>query len=206
MNELKKLLDKNLLDEASTYLDAQTQDVPVALYNQAYISYKKGDLASAHYFLVQAKSEGLFSTEMDQAIMRVKNDLGISLVESNYSKVDTIHLFATGVKVDTYYALITFCIVLAILIFKFINKYLSVITLIPIAACSFFIYTNGQVKSAINTEKSAVFRGPSRIFEQTSTLPIGVKFIYSKTNNDWKYIEYPEIFRGWVYKSKVLEL
>ena len=62
------------------------------------------------------------------------------------------------------------------------------------------------LSGGINTKEIAIYRGPSRIFEQVQTLAPGVKVLFSKESKDWKYIEYPELFRGWVYKNKALKL
>jgi hypothetical protein len=206
MNKLKKLIDKNLLDESITYLNTVDIELPIKLYNLGFISHKKGELAQSVYYLEKAKSEGLFSKEWDESMHKVKFDLGIDLIEANYSKTDELLLNGHSVKIEVYYSLIVIFILVGLGLFKFVNKYVSIIVLVPIVLIVLMIKTIGPLTGAINKVEVAIYRGPSRIFEQVQTLGPGVKILFSKQNKDWKYIKYPEVFQGWVYKNKAIEL
>jgi hypothetical protein len=206
MNKLKELIDKNLLNESVEYLNSMNIELPIKLYNLGYISHKKGELAKSIFYLEKAKSEGLFSIELDESMNKVKSDLGLIQVEASYSQKDQIILHGQGVKVDVYYSLIIIFSLIGFGIFKLVNKYLSILVLLPVALIIFMINTISPLTGAINLDEMPIYRGPSRIFEQVQTLTPGVKVLFSKENKDWKYIEYPEVFRGWVYKNKALKL
>ena len=61
-------------------------------------------------------------------------------------------------------------------------------------------YANNYSDAVVLTDKS-LFEGPSNIFDQTGTLPAGLKVTISKERDGWLFIEFPDSYRGWVNKD-----
>ncbi len=183
--------------ELPSYLEA---------YNLAYIKYKSGSLVEARYLLEKAQASGMFSQEVTEALTMVKDDLGISYAEQDQTTLDNLMLMGKSLPNEFFPSLTLLCLIIwGVLTLK--KKFvLSVFPAVLALVLGIFYYANLDTKVAINVDEIPVYRGPSRIFEEIQVLPQGAKFIISKEVNDWKYISYPSIYRGWVYKNKALML
>jgi hypothetical protein len=206
MEKYKELLANKKFDEALNFLKKEDLDLPIKYYNMAYTFYEKKEPVKALVYLERAKKEGLFSEEIESAQLKIKSELGINLIESDYSIKDSVFLNSTLIKSDTLLAGAGVLVLLTIFLTHKLNKFLGAILLVPLIALCSFYYLTMNLNPVISLEEASVFRGPSRIFEEVTKVPLGAKVIYSEKNKKWKYIKYPESLRGWVYEHKAIKL
>lgn len=57
----------------------------------------------------------------------------------------------------------------------------------------------------VSTEETAIYQGPSEIFEQAGLIPKGIK-ILGKEKENWVQVIYPSRLEGWVKKESISEL
>lgn len=207
MKELKKLINKKDYDSALTYLESnKTIETPIRNYNLGYIYFKKNDHVKARTYLEKAQYEGLRTSELKNALHRVKSELGIQNIEKSYTVEDNLMMQTIGHHEDVFFALMGSFLLVALLL-GVRGKYLmtSFFSLLFLVVCSFFLFIqNYEVQ--INKEESFVYKGPSKIFEQIQVITPGMKLITEKNEGNWSFVSYPKIYRGWLFKSKVNKL
>lgn len=207
MSDLKSFLDNENYDGAIEFLKSQSSfEKPIKFYNLGYVYTLKGDLVQARYYLEKAKIEGLINQEVESSLKVVKNKLGIEQIESDYPVLDKGVLNISQFKEDV------FLTVLGIILFVFLyslykkKRVLYSIAMIFFLALGSFFYTLKDFNTVIIRQEAFVHQGPSRIFEPSQVIAPGSKVIIDGESKDWRFVRYPEIYRGWIYKAKVKKL
>ncbi|MDP7321811.1 MAG: tetratricopeptide repeat protein [Bacteriovoracaceae bacterium] len=206
VTKLNQFIENKDYSAAKEYLNSLELSDVAQWYNLGYLAYKKGDLVTARAYLEKAKYEGMFSDEMGQALGLVKNELGLQYIEQDHSFQDNLMLNMVSFSSEFYLAF--FAMFLSfVLIFIWKRIYLLGVlfgVLVLMAGSGFYIKKNYSI--VFNQNESVVYSGPSRIFEEQQILPKGIKFIVGKKSGDWKYVIYPQSYRGWIYKNKAISL
>ncbi len=205
-----ELVEKQSFEEAKSYLVGLDVAKTIKNYNLAYLEYKKGNPVEARLHLDKAKFQGMFSEEVSSAMDVLKKDLDLTMIEGEQSFLDNTMLYSKSLPKEFFSSIsMMFFIIMGVLLIRKIKIVGFLVGLIGIGTLSFsFILNDSSI--AYNVNEVSIYNGPSRIFEEIQILPPGAKIIFSeanfKNNSDWKYIKYPLMFRGCVYKNEALAL
>lgn len=204
--KLNKLIEENSYKDAEELIKSFDHPTVIEDFNMGYLYFKKGELVHSRMLLEKAKYGGMISSEVDEALDDVKTKLEINLIESEITTSDSFILESVSFSTHLYPTIFLGLLIISFILFwkkfklaSFINGALSLVVI--------GVYIGiKDYKINYNIEEAVVYRGPSKIFEEVQILPPGGKFIISKKIKDWKYIKYPSIYEGWVYKNKALSL
>ena len=207
MSDLKSYLDNKNYDEAIKFLNSNnTFEKPIKFYNLGYVYTLKGDFVQARFYLEKAKAEGLINEKVENSLKLVKSKLGVEQVESDYPVIDKSILSISHYKEDVFLTVLG--LVLMIFLYGIFRKkrIIATISVIVFLSLGSFLYVIKDFKTVIVKEEVFVHQGPSRIFEPNQMIMPGAKVVIDGEARDWKYVKYPEVYRGWIYKSKVKKL
>lgn len=204
--KLNKLIEENSYKDAEELIKSFDHAKVIKDFNMGYLYFKKGELVNSRMLLERAKYGGMISFEVDEALGDVKTKLDIKLVERDISVSDSFILESVSFSTNLYPTIFLGLLIISFILFWKKLKWASLINgmLSLIVIGMYFGIKDYQIN--YNLEEAVVYRGPSKIFEEVQILPPGGKFIISKKIKDWKYIKYPSIYKGWVYKNKALNL
>jgi hypothetical protein len=207
MKELKNYIDEENYDSALKFLKSNENiDAPILNYNLGFIYFKKENYVQARTYLEKAQYGGLRTKELKSALYRVKSELGIQNLEKSYSVKDEIMMETVGHHEDVFLALIGFVLFIALGLGITGKKFFSFVSSILFLAITSFYFFIQSYEIQINKEEIFVYLGPSKIFEQIQVISPGIKLITKKHEGNWSYISHPEMYRGWLFKSKVNKL
>ncbi len=195
---VNKEYDRGLvfLDELSEKLEPS-----VYHYNKGTFLAKKESFAKARLHFERAKELNFNSTALENNLEVVKKNLQVEVIEEPQSFTENLIYSFDGLSKDYFLSFFLIFIILSSIFFKkFKSLSLAFLflfcSLIPLGVSK---YLKTVYKRAIVTDSTAVFDGPSEVFEQISEIPEGVKIILSeKRDNNWHYIDFPQPYRGWV--------
>ena len=205
LSKLKKIIEEKRFKDAYALIDELALELPIKKYNLAYVKFHEGKSAESMALLEQIKYNGMYSKEVSASLSHLKEQLGLTPIESEYSKLDNFTLEASSYPT---YFIPSIAALLGILCMVFAlkkQKLFSVVTFIFSVSfvVLFFIVNSFQVE--INQREVTIYRGPSKIFDETQVLPVGARFISTKESDGWKYIEYPSLFQGWIKDNKAIK-
>lgn len=205
MSQFEKWVQNKEFEKAYKWLNKTEQSSHNKLFNTAFIKYHEGKLPEARAILEKLKYDGFVSKELLVGIHEIKTGLDLHLIESEYTKDDNFYLVSSSLP-SYFYPSISVTLIFFALFFaarkNFIIGTIFILSALP------FGWAYNEVKSfqvEINTEEVTIYRGPSKIFEEVQVLPPGVQFIATKRSKEWRYIEYPSLFKGWVKKVKAIK-
>ena len=207
MKDLKNYIDNKDYDSALELLKSSKDlETPILNYNLGFLFFQKEDYVQARTYLEKAQYGGLRTKELKQALFKVKAELGIQNLENSYTTKDEVMMKTLGHHEDVFLALIGF-ILLGTLALGILGKRFlcAICSFVFVGAMGFYFYIQA-FSIQINKEEIFVYQGPSKIFEQIQVISPGVKLITKKGKGDWSFISYPEMYRGWLFKSKVNKL
>ena len=207
LQKFKASIEKKDFDSAEAILSS-TNDIPknILLYNKGFLSYAQGDLVEAKKYYEQARIHGMLSKEVSASLERVNQELAITTLESQYT---TYENFLINYKLlPSGHLYLGFGFLVAMFLLSLIKKWhpLAVFMGSLIIIFGFYQYEIQKYELVYVKEDRLIQRGPSAIFEETGVLPAGSKVFLSKEKNDWRYIEYPEVLRGWVNNKREIPL
>ncbi len=202
--QLTALIEKKAWKDVDDFLNGLQLEKPLKLYNKAFVYYHREKPIQALRLLEKAKYSGYLSENSTNAINMIKEELEILHIENEFSLLEKSLLGIKSMPTDFTPAVGSVFLITA-LGFVFLRKYIiaSFLSLGVIGAFGVSLYI-GNYKMFYNLEEETVYKGPSKIFEPVQILPRGLKVIFTKSDADWKYIEYPSAYQGWVYQPKVL--
>ena len=177
----------------------------VKKFNDGHAAYIKGDLVSARSHLEKAYYNGMISEEADQALNLVKSELDLITMEREQGFQDKLILESNSFPEPFVPAIAALLLLMGLIAGIFRKKILSAFIILCSALVTVFFFQIKEMKILYNAEETIIYKGPSRIFEQVQQLPLGAKFIISKEVDDWKYVQYPAMFQGWIYKNKAIK-
>ena len=207
--EFKTLYLKQEYDQAISLLKTNEEKFDKGLleYNLGLLNLKKGNFVEARVLLEKAKLHGFYSNELNNALSEVKKNLDVSTLEASSTLSDDFNQVSLQVPFDAYLFVCLFFIVLVLGFYKKIDKYIRIIlfvfAMLPIV---FYFQHVKQHEKIIVLEDQYVYRGPSKMFEQTQLIPKGMKLLTGKNHNGWRYIVTPESHKGWFYSNDVENL
>ncbi len=212
INEVLKSLEtlyfeKKYNDTITLLLENKSQFAPeIFHYNLGTTYAQKGNWAVGRYHLERAAKYGYHSDGIRNNLEFVNAKLSTSnLLESDsFGKIISI----TNLIPESLYlgvALTTFMVLLFLYrIKKLVRLKLGIIifalSLVP-ALVHFFYLRNVEI--GITLKDAVIRQGPSKIYEEISTIKAGEKFIIGKANQRYFYIKAPSAFVGWVDKDDV---
>lgn len=207
MQDYKLFLENKDFDGAIKALKLdKSMEQPIKFFNLGYIYYQKNELPLSRYYFEKAQNLGFLTNQSQQALQKVKENLGVEQVESSYNIIDKTLLSSGAYREDVYLSLVGLLVIGALVAFLKSRKLLgSFFVLASISLFSVLFYFR-DMKTFIVMKESYVHQGPSRIFEPSSQLSPGMKVIIEKEIKDWKLVSYPEEFKGWLYRPEVKKL
>ena len=205
MNKLKGFIESRDYESAYQWIESQETHDHLKSYHKAYVLFNEGKLAEARSILEGLKVNGLYSKEVNAGIKQIKDKLELKYIEQEYSKADKFTLTSASLPHLFYPMLSALLGVLFLTLLIKNKKLISVIVLFLSLIPAGIYYRVNSFQVEINLEEVTIYRGPSKIFESLQVLPIGTRFIVTKEVKDWKYIEFPSIFQGWVHKNKAIK-
>lgn len=207
MEKFKQFLEDENFDGAINFLKSSDDiALPIKYYNLGYVYNQKSEFVTARYYFEKARSEGFINEKLNASIKMVKENLGVEQVESSYSYLDKMLLETTNFRDEVFLSFLGIVLlvgIIAILKTKKIVTMMSAIIFFSVGAL-LFVFKDHRV--ALLKEEVYVYQGPSRIFEPNQLISPGTKVMIEEEKKDWKFIGYPKIYRGWVYKAKVKKL
>lgn len=204
MMNFKKLIEEKSFSEAEKLILSKDLPKNILNYNLGFLEYKKGNLVVSRKYLEQAKFSGMLSEEVDGALKLVRTELDLVYTESDISDFDNFILNSASLPSHFYPTLSVITFLLALVLMIKNKKILCVFSSFFGIIFLLVFFGIKDFKIQYNLVENIVYRGPSRIFEEKQVLPPGAKFIISKEADEWKYIKYPTIYEGWVYKNKAI--
>ncbi|MFT6631796.1 MAG: hypothetical protein ACJAS4_001752 [Bacteriovoracaceae bacterium] len=204
MMNLNKLLENKAFSEAEEFILSKKFPKNVLNYNLGFLEYSKGNLVASRKYLEEAKFSGMFSEEVEGALKLVKTELELVYTESDISDYDNFIINSVSLPSQFYPTLSVLSFLLALGLLVKNNKFWGFISSLFGIAFLVTFFAIKDLKINYNLVENIIYRGPSRIFEEKQVLPPGAKFIISKETDEWKYIKYPAIYEGWVYKNKAI--
>ncbi|MAZ49235.1 MAG: hypothetical protein CME65_11790 [Halobacteriovoraceae bacterium] len=191
---------KNKQFESAREMLEKNGDIPknIKLFNLGYLNYSKGNLVQAKKYYELAKLHGMLGSEVTKSLEKINEELSITSFEDQYTSYENFLFTYKTLPEPHFYLGLGFF--LTVFFIGLVKKW-HVLTLLGVCSIIVFGYYRYEVEQydfAYNESDKLIQRGPSVIFEEIGVLPAGGKIFYSKQRNNWRYIEYPEVFRGWI--------
>lgn len=206
MNELNSLLAEGKLEKAKEIINQSQQEQPIKFFNLSLVEFKQENFAKSFYYLEKAQSQGLISKEVFDAKSKLIAKLGTKSIINSYSLKSSVFLYAYGYDANIFITTVILITFLATVLIRKTKYLIGGGVLIPAVLIGSFYFNLKSLNGGVTVDAQPIYRGPSRIFEQVSILPSGIKVLYEENGKDWKYIKYPESLKGWIYKGKVFNL
>ena len=202
VEKMNSFYAKGQLDQLEQYLeefkDSHFSDY---LYNKGLVEYKRGDFFKARVYWEQAKSNGFLDPSLMHNLKVVRTQLGFEGKE-DFGLQSQIPYYLKGNFAWFFISII--CLFSSLSFFlkkKKVGIYALTVTL-ALAVMNIFFLEEG--KYALIQRDASLREGPSRIFEEGSKLPYGLKVKLEKEKNDWYFIVKPVDYIGWVYKDNLV--
>lgn len=207
MENYKELLEsEDYLGAIKALKNDQTLEAPIKYYNIGYSYFKRNEYVKARYYYEKARVEGLVNDELNNSLEIVKQNLGVAQVESDYRYLDKTLLTLSPFKNEVFLSLLgIFLLVILWSILK-AKKALVIVFVILFFGVGGLMFSMKDYKVVLLKEEAYVHQGPSRIFDPTQLILPGTKVMIENESKDWKYVKYPLMYRGWIYKAKVRKL
>lgn len=209
LNDLKLFFKKGDYQSAIKLLKTNSShfDPGIYEYNLGIAYFKNNKLVESRVLLEKAKQHGFLSNELKSSLKEVTRDLEVDRLEESQSFNDSFNKIAVEVPIDAYYSISLAFLVVLMIFYKKIDKYIRVLLLvIAFTPMAFYYLHVKNYNSTIVLENQIVYRGPSMMFEQIQLIPKGMKLITGKTHNGWRYILSPSSHQGWFNSDKVEDL
>jgi hypothetical protein len=199
-----KLIENKSFDAAEKLIRDKNSSKNILDYNLGFLEYSKGNLVVARKHLEKAKFSGMISDEVEGALKVVRTELDLVYTEADISEFDNFVLNSASLPSQFYPTISIITLIVCMTFFVMKRKVMS--TVLGLIGISFFVIFLGikDFQVNYNLTENIIYRGPSRIFEEKQVLLPGAKVIFSKKVDDWKYIKYPSIYEGWIYKNKAI--
>lgn len=175
-------------------------DQGVFHYNLGTVFLKEKEFAVARYHLEKAVKKGFLNGRTLNNLELSREKLSVKIIENSQSVLS--NSFAKLVSApSSFFIMLTLTMVLITLILKrFLrNKFIFIVCLLisgtPILLNELFF---DSYLSAVALKSIKVQEGPSKIFEQKTEIPEGVKIIVKKPKDGWFYIKHPVDLSGWI--------
>lgn len=207
MEKFKKYLEDKDFDGAIKFLKSSKDiELPIKYYNLGYVYSEKSDFVNARYYFEKAKAEGFINQKLNNSLKIVKENLGVEQVESDYSYLDKVVLSAANFRDEVYFSIIGIILLVGLVGFIKSRKILVgvCVTFCCLIGASLIVFKSHNL--VILQKEAYIYEGPSRIFEPSQLISPGSKVMIGEEKKDWKYVSYPRIYRGWIYKVKVRKI
>ena len=205
LSSLNTYIEEKSWNSAKDLIKSLNLPPPLEKYNLAYLAHLQGDDVYAIKTLENIKYRGMFSKDVDLAIKEVQKSLDIYYIEERMNAFDKTIISLKLVPQDFFIATSLSFLVIGLSILLVKKRMIASIFIALGLSMAAIIYPLSLYEVSYNLEEKIVYSGPSTIFEQTQIVPKGLKVVFTKIDSDWKYIQFPESFRGWIYQPKVLK-
>ncbi len=207
IQNFKKLYESHKYDESLKLLQDNSGAFDPAVYqfNLATVYLAKKDFLKARIHLEKSKDFGGASNKLFESLNYTKNSLGVTSIEEDSNGFEKTEKVISQLPTSVF---ITLSLLMFIIILpQKINMFLRGIGLVLlIAVASSFYLFHGKYQRVISLEDKAVFKGPSKMFEQVQMLPKGTVFLFEKEVEGWVQVAFPKSHAGWIVKKEIEEL
>jgi hypothetical protein len=205
MSKLKEFVINKEFKKAYAHLGTLNLEQPISSYNLAYVKFHEGFPVQARAILERLKFNGLYSKEINNGLSYIKDELALTMIESESTKLYQLALNSTSLPKAFFPSIAALMGIIFLLLVKKNQKIFGLIAVIVCVFCMVVFYRVNSFQVEINQQAVTIYRGPSKIFEEMQILPIGARFIATKKSDEWKYIEYPSMFKGWIKSVKAIK-
>lgn len=190
------LKHKNLLDSGSFH------------YYFGSFHLKKNDFAVARYHLEKAVNDGYYDSGIFHNIDVAKSNLPSVSIEANQAPMDKA--LSSSLTLGSEYYLMFGLVLSTLFLLFFLKQWLEkwwITAIFVVLAFVPLIFKMTYLDSrafALNFKEVKIKQGPSDIYDDIGSLPVGTKVILGKKYNGWYFIEAPKKLNGWVNKNKIV--
>lgn len=207
MEKFKQFLENENFDGAINFLKSSDDiALPIKYYNLGYVYVQKNEFVTARYYFEKARAEGFINQKVNASLKLVKENLGVEQVESSYSYLDKTLLETANFRDEVFFSFLGIVLLVGIIAVLKTKKIMTIISVILFFSLGALLFVFKDHRVALLKEEVYVYQGPSRIFEPNQLISPGTKVMIEEEKEDWKFIGYPKIYRGWIYKAKVRKL
>ena len=177
-------------------------------YNLGVNYAKTNELPLARFHFEKSKDSGFYSLEVSKNLEQVKELLQVESVEANTSVRDHVYDFVLSSSIYSGANLSLALLLLLLFQMKKISRgwVRIILALAMIFPFAFQWSLKERYDQTIALTQKEVWRGPSKIFEQTQEIPAGMKFIVSENFNGWRYVVSPSSHQGWIQNKSLRKL
>jgi len=208
LKTFKNIFEESKFEEAKEYLikyeDAFEKNV--FSYNRGVVDFNLSNFSYAKLHLERAVKNGFDSKEARKLLTDIDQNLSITRAQEAVTIQDNLIEKTEFLSIDI--ALIFSLVLLVggtLSLKKIYGTSLKIaclfVTAIPLV---WTLYYMTNFTSYIALEERELREGPSKLFEDTFTMPAGIKYVISKRYKNWGYVTYPEKYSGWL-KLKLKE-
>lgn len=215
LNTFKKLYLEKDYTGAVKWLEQGRSDFDPEIYhyNLGTVLYKQEKFAEARFHFEKAESLGMYTPALLKNLNAARTQLNVETFESSDHFIDHWYQTGTSVSTDILWSL-AFLVILGALALKYLKKAhkgilitLVILGFLPLALKYFYF---SQFSYVVALNRQAVFEGPSKIFSQSTSLPIGSKLLIKNSKENWSEVLSPVRASGWIekraFKSLTLDL
>jgi len=174
-------------------------------YNLGTFFLKDNQAPVARLHFEQAKALGFGNSILENNLKVAKQKLNVISIEQPLTLEKKTMDFFESVNPDWFLTFFLICLLISSFLYgKTRSLILSLcFMLFSISPMGLKEYFNKKFIKAIITQPTAVYDGPSDIYDEIGDLPQGLKIYLTTQRDSWYFIEYPESYRGWIDYSKL---
>ena len=206
LDKFQKLyLDKDYF-QAMKWLESNKNqfDAGVYNYNLGTVYFKQEKYAEARYHFEQASELGMYTPALLKNLNASRTKLGVKSFESSESFLDYWYQAGSSISIEAVwsFAMIIVLIAIGFKHFKQTSKKLLLslvlIGFLPLVLKYFYFSSFSYV---VSLSPQAVYEGPSKIFAQSNSLPVGSKLLIESSKENWAKVISPIKASGWIEKK-----
>ncbi len=187
-------------------MEAQSQFPPAQYHLLLGTAYaKQGELAVGRYHLEKAKQLGSNTTEVQNNLAAVRQQLGIEDLATSKSAGDQMIYTMSRIPQELYWSASLLLLIVALVVLLKSNfKKMALATVIALLALAPTLYERTVIQAthfAVSLEEASVLEGPSKIFGDKTRIPAGALVVIGRTVDTWVFVKAPLIYSGWVDRS-----
>ncbi len=215
-NNLVKTLEKFYLDkkfaDGIQFLKEHRSELSLATYDYFLGGFylKSGELALGKYHLLSAAKNGFWQSDVQHNLVVADQQLNLVRVQNSYSVKDKLIFQAVSIAPD-WYLLVALVLLLAVSVAYWRGvirqiKYLLLALAVAFVPLGVKWGVVDKLHPAVVVQNSEIREGPSKAYDSSGKIPLGLTVLVEREYNGNIYIAAPEAFIGWVTKDSLKKI
>lgn len=174
-------------------------------YNLGTVHAKVGNHAAGRYHFEKSIKSGFVNNKVINNLEVVNERLQVEDIGTSSEIYD--QLLNTSLKIpdSCYLTMSLLLLIFGLLLFrkkivKGVKKF-GLLVLVSTLPWGFNHFYLKGINFAIAMKETKLYEGPSKIYTEKFLIKPGTKFIFSKINDGWLYIERPLFLSGWIVRD-----